>query len=210
MSHDHDDHDHDARPRRNALRVEALESLLVEKGLVEPARDRRDRPPLRAGHRSDERRPRGRARLGRSGVQARACSPTAPPRSPSSASAAPQGEHLVVVENTPARAQRRRVYALLLLPVAGARPAADLVQEPGLPLARRARAARRAARDGARAARRASRSASGTRAPRSATWCCPSGPPAPTGSTRTRSRAWVTRDAMIGVGAAARARASDG
>jgi nitrile hydratase len=36
--HEHDhDHAHDERDRRNALRVEALESLLIEKGLVEPA-----------------------------------------------------------------------------------------------------------------------------------------------------------------------------
>ncbi len=39
MSADHDDHDHDEDPiaRRNALRAEALESLLVERGLVQPA-----------------------------------------------------------------------------------------------------------------------------------------------------------------------------
>ena len=38
--HDHDDHDHDHDEdpvaRRNALRAEALESLLVERGLVQP------------------------------------------------------------------------------------------------------------------------------------------------------------------------------
>ena len=51
MSHDHD-HDDDAT-RRNALRAEALESLLVERGLVEPtlidaivARYERDIGPL--------------------------------------------------------------------------------------------------------------------------------------------------------------------
>ena len=38
-----------------------------------------------------------------------------------------QGEHMVVVENTP-RAQPRRLHAVLLLSVAGARPAAGLVQ----------------------------------------------------------------------------------
>jgi nitrile hydratase len=38
MSHDHDhDHDDDPVARRNALRAEALESLLVERGLVQPA-----------------------------------------------------------------------------------------------------------------------------------------------------------------------------
>jgi nitrile hydratase len=37
--HDHDDHDHDHDDpvaRRNALRTEALESLLVERGLIQP------------------------------------------------------------------------------------------------------------------------------------------------------------------------------
>ena len=38
MSHDHDhNHDHQAVPSDPALRVKALESLLVEKGLVDPA-----------------------------------------------------------------------------------------------------------------------------------------------------------------------------
>ena len=38
MSHDHDhDHDHQVVPSDPALRVKALESLLVEKGLVDPA-----------------------------------------------------------------------------------------------------------------------------------------------------------------------------
>jgi nitrile hydratase len=38
MSHDHDhEHDHQAVPSDPALRVKALESLLVEKGLVDPA-----------------------------------------------------------------------------------------------------------------------------------------------------------------------------
>src|SRR6201991_2440074 len=40
MAHDHHDHDHDHEqepPSDIALRVKALESLLVEKGLVDPA-----------------------------------------------------------------------------------------------------------------------------------------------------------------------------
>jgi nitrile hydratase len=36
-AHDDHDHDHDPVARRNALRAEALESLLVERGLVQPA-----------------------------------------------------------------------------------------------------------------------------------------------------------------------------
>lgn len=38
MAHDHHDHDHEQEPPSDiALRVKALESLLVEKGLVDPA-----------------------------------------------------------------------------------------------------------------------------------------------------------------------------
>jgi nitrile hydratase len=38
MSHDHDhDDDHDPIERRNALRAEALEAILTEKGIVQPA-----------------------------------------------------------------------------------------------------------------------------------------------------------------------------
>jgi nitrile hydratase len=37
MSHDHTDHDHTEPPSDVELRVRALESLLVEKGLVDPA-----------------------------------------------------------------------------------------------------------------------------------------------------------------------------
>jgi nitrile hydratase len=38
MSHDHDhDHDDDPIERRNALRAEALETILAEKGIVQPA-----------------------------------------------------------------------------------------------------------------------------------------------------------------------------
>lgn len=37
QDHDHDDHAHQAVPSDPALRVKALESLLVEKGLVDPA-----------------------------------------------------------------------------------------------------------------------------------------------------------------------------
>jgi hypothetical protein len=57
-----------------------------------------------------------------------------------------QGEHMQAVFNTPDRAQPRRLHALLLLPVAGAGPAAGLVQVARLPLARRDRPARRAGR----------------------------------------------------------------
>ena len=96
------------------------------------------------------------------------------------------------------RAQRRRVHAVLLLPVAGAGAAADLVQVAGVSIARRARAAHRPERDGARRSTTTWRSASGTAAPRCATWCSRSARPAPTTGREERLAALVTRDAMIG------------
>ena len=100
--HDHDhDHDHQDVPSDMALRVKALESLLVEKGLV-------DRPALDALVDTFEHKigPRNGAR-----VVARAWSdPAYKRRLLTDASAAiaelgyggQQGEHMVVVENTPA------------------------------------------------------------------------------------------------------------
>ena len=61
----------------------------------------------------------------------------------------PQGEHMVVLEQTDDGPPRRRLHPVLLLPVAGPRAAADLVQGPGLPRGDRAHAAPGAARDGA-------------------------------------------------------------
>jgi len=98
--HDHD-HDHQDVPSDMALRVKALESLLVDKGLV-------DRPALDALVDTFERKigPRNGAR-----VVAKAWSdPAYKRRLLSDATAAiaelgykgQQGEHMVVVENTPA------------------------------------------------------------------------------------------------------------
>ena len=102
MSHDHDDdgHDHDHGASDMALRVKALETLLVEKGLVDPA-------ALDAIVEAYETQigPRNGAR-----VVARAWTdPGYKARLMSDATAAiaemgfsgAQGEHMVVVENTP-------------------------------------------------------------------------------------------------------------
>jgi nitrile hydratase len=107
MAHDHPDHDHDHRDGRGqeppsdmALRVKALESLLVEKGLVDPA-------ALDAivDHFEHKVGPRNGAR-----VVARAwCDPAYKARLMEDATAAiaelgysgGQGDHMVVVENTP-------------------------------------------------------------------------------------------------------------
>jgi nitrile hydratase len=106
MAHDaHDDHDHDHgqdAPSDMALRVKALESLLVEKGLVDPAALDAivDHYEHRVGPRNGAR------------VVARAWSdPAYKARLLADATAAiaeldytgRQGEHMVVVENTPQR-----------------------------------------------------------------------------------------------------------
>jgi nitrile hydratase subunit alpha len=101
MAHDHHDHDHGQEPPSEmALRVKALESLLVEKGLVDPA-------ALDAivDHYEHKVGPRNGAR-----VVARAWTdPAYKARLLEDATAAiaelgytgRQGEHMVVVENTP-------------------------------------------------------------------------------------------------------------
>ena len=91
-----------------------------------------------------------------------------------------QGEHMVAVENTPQRAPHGRLHAVQLLPLAGARPAAHLVQERALPLAGGEGPARRAGRLRRHAARVHRASASGTRPPRCATSSSRSARPAPT------------------------------
>ena len=88
----------------------------------------------------------------------------------------PQGEHIVVLENSDDRAPRRRVHPVLLLPVAGARAAAELVQGPRLPLPDGAGAARRAGRDGPELAEDVDGPGLGLQRRRCATSCCPSGP----------------------------------
>jgi len=101
MAHDHHDHDHEQEPPSDiALRVKALESLLVEKGLVDPA-------ALDAivDHYEHKVGPRNGAR-----IVARAWSePAYRERLLANATAAiaefgftgRQGEHMIAVENTP-------------------------------------------------------------------------------------------------------------
>ena len=55
---------------------------------------------------------------------------------------------MVVVENTPGRAQPRRLHVVLVLPVADARSAAEVVQGARVPRAGRAGTADTARRDG--------------------------------------------------------------
>ena len=150
QDHDHD-HDHQVVPSDPALRVKALESLLVEKGLVDPA-------ALDALIDTYEHKigPRNGAR-----VVARAwVDPAYKQRLLTDATRAiaelgyggAQGEHMVVVENTPKVHNLVVCTLVLLLSVAGAGAAAGLVQVGALPLARGDRSARRVARVRARAA----------------------------------------------------------
>ena len=101
MAHDHHDHDHGQEPPSDmALRVKALESLLVEKGLVDPA-------ALDAivDHYEHKVGPRNGARV----VAKAWTDPAYRARLLDDATAAiaelgyagRQGEHMVVVENTP-------------------------------------------------------------------------------------------------------------
>ena len=118
---------------------------------------------------------RGSTRRSRSG-----CSPTGrrPPAELGIAGA--EGDNVRVVENTDARPQPRRVHAVLVLPVAPARRAADLVQELRLPRSRAVaepRAVLRRVRVRARRRRRDPRV--GLQRGRSATSCSRSGRRAP-------------------------------
>ena len=98
-----------------------------------------------------------------------------------------QGEHIVVVENTATSPQRGGLHAVLVLPVVGARPAAELVQGPGLPRAGGQGAAQGAFRDGASNSPTTCRSPSTTPAARCAGWCCPNARPAPRACPRNSS-----------------------
>ena len=102
-----------------------------------------------------------------------------------------QGEDMVVVENTADVHNVIVCTLVLVLPVAGARPAAELVQGAGLP--RRGSSRRRArcyARTSATTCPTRSRCGSGTPARKCATGCCPSGRRGRAGSARPNWPAW--------------------
>jgi nitrile hydratase len=130
--HDHHDHDHDNELDAMTARVRALETILVEKGLVDPVAVDAiiDRYEHEVGPRNG------------AAVVARAWTdPDFADWLKTDATAAiasmgfigRQGEHMVAVFNSARRAQPRRMHALFLLPVAGARTAARLVQGARLP-----------------------------------------------------------------------------
>ena len=141
-AHDHDHHhDHQDVPSDLTLRTKALESLLVEKGLVDPAALDAliDTMEHKVGPRNGAR------------VVARAwVDPAYKKRLLENAPAAiadlgyssGQGEHMIVVENGPKVHNLIVCTLVLLLPVAGSRTSACLVQVSALSLPRRHRPAR--------------------------------------------------------------------
>ena len=149
---DHD-HEHQAVPSDLTLRVKSLESLLVEKGLV-------DRAALDVLVDAYEHKigPRNGARV----VAKAWADPAYKQRLLTETGKAlaelgyesQRGENTVVVENTPQVHNLGRLHAVLLLPLAPSRSSAGLVQVGALSLARSDRSARRAARVRNRAARR--------------------------------------------------------
>ena len=157
QQHDHDHH-HQVVPDDIALRVRALESILVEKEMIDPADLDAvvDAYENRIGPRNGAQivarawtHPEYRARLLADGTAAIA----------EFGFTGAQGEHMVVVENTPEVHNLVVCTLLLLLSVADAGSAAGLVQVGCLPLARGDRAPRGAARlrDGAARRRRGAR-----------------------------------------------------
>ena len=187
--HDHDHHDeHGSELSETQLRVRALETILTEKGYVDPA-------ALDAIVETYE------TKIGpRNGAVVVAKAWTDPAfrqallqrrhrrRSPRSATSARSA--IIWSRSRTRRApQHDRLHALLLLSVGGARPAAGLVQVRALPLARGQGSARRARRFRRRRCRRTPKSASGIRPPRRASSCCRCGRPAPRAGARSARRA---------------------
>ena len=188
--HDHHHHDHDhSELSETELRVRALETILTEKGYVDPAaldaiieayetkigphNGARSSPrpgPIRRSSRRCSRTPRAAiSTLGHVSRRRR------PPRRGREHAAAPQ---------------HGRVHAVLLLSLGNARAAAGLVQVRALSLARGQGPARRARRFRRQRCRRTPRSASGIRPPRRASSCCRCGPKAPRAGARSSSPNW--------------------
>ena len=186
------------------LRVRALETVLTEKGYIDPkALDVIiDAYETRSGRIS------GRASSPRPGpirTSSAACSPMRPRRSPRSARA-PRDPSDRGREHA-APPQHGRLHAVLLLSVGSARPAAGLVQVCALPFAHRDRSARRARRFRRYACRPIPKSGCGIRPQRRATSCVPMRPAGTEGWSEEKLASLVTRDAMIGTGLRPRAAA---
>ena len=187
---DHDDADHQDHSEIGEMdvRVRALETVLAEKGYIDPAALDAliDTYQTRIG-------PRNGARVvARAWIDAAFRAWLLRDATAAIASlgySGRQGEQMMALANTAERAQPRGVHAVQLLPVARARPATGLVQERAVSLARRAGSARRA--------RRFRRQAAG--GPKIRVWdstaevrylVCRCGRPAAMDSTKSSSRRW--------------------
>ena len=171
----HHDHEHGSELSETQRRVRALETILTEKGYVDPAaldvlietyetkvgphngarvvaRAWAD-PEYRAWLFAD-----GGAAITSLGYVGR------------------QGENIVALENTPRRPQHGRLHAVLVLPVARPRAPAGLVQVRALPLARGDPIRAACCGTSASTCRPRPRSACGTRPPSCATSSCPMRP----------------------------------
>ena len=192
MAHDHDhddDHEHGSELSEMQLRVRALETVLAEKGYIDPA-------ALDAMIEAYETRigPHIGAR-----VVAKAWSDPAF-RQALIADATKAVQTLGLSEprrRSPDRrreyakaSQHHRVHAVLLLSVGSARPAAGLVQIRALSFARGQRSARRPCRFRPHAAGGHAKSGFGIRPRRRVSSCCRCVPPAPRAGAKKNSRRW--------------------
>ena len=188
--HDHDhDHEHGSELSETQLRVRALETVLTEKGYIDPA-------ALDAIIEAYE------TKIGpRNGAVVVAKAWTDPAFKKALLEDATKavasmghmsrvGDHLVAVENTPKR------HNMIVCTLCSCYPWEVLGLPPvwykSAPYRSRAvkRPARRARRLRRRRCRRTPKSASGTRPPRRASSCCRCGPPAPRAGARTNSPIW--------------------
>ena len=184
----HHDHEHSELGEMD-LRVRALETVLAQKGYIDPAAldVLIDTYQTKIGPRNGAR------------VVARAWADAGLPRL--AAARRHRGHRLAGLQRPPGRAHggagehaaaapHGRVHAVQLLPLAGAGPAAHLVQERALPLARGEGPARRARRLRRRRCPKAPRSASSIPPPKCATWCCRCALPAPRASAKSSWPSW--------------------
>ena len=192
--HDHD-HDHQVVPSDLTLRVKALESLLTEKGLVDARFGCADRQVPTQGGPAQWRTHSG-TRLDESGVQAAPIG-RCHGRNRELGYGGAEGEHMVVVENTP------HIHTLIVCTLCSCYPWSVL----GLPpvwyksAPYRSRAVidpRGVCGSSGWECRKKRKYASGTARLKYATWCCRSARPEAK-LVENALAALVTRDAMIGV-----------
>ena len=183
------------------LRVRALETVLTEKGYVDPGRARCDRRDLRDQGRAAHRRAGRGQGMGRSGIQARRCWRT-PPRQPARCSSPIRP----AITSSRSRTRRRSTTWSCARSARAIRGTCSGCRRSGTSRRRtgRARSRIRAACSptSASSCRRRRRSASGIPRRRRASSSIPMRPPGTEGWSEERLAQLVTRDSMIGTGIA--------